>query len=88
MNLGDEPSAYEIWTKPDGWPAMSLAEVEAKLCGPGERFELETLFIRGVPTRVWKNAPHSLRHLADHARGHGERGSDLCNRRARPSPCS
>ena len=61
------------WTKPDGWPAMSLAEVEAVLCAPGARFEMETVDIRGVPTRVWKNAPPSLRVLADHARSHGQR---------------
>ncbi|MDA7787949.1 acyl--CoA ligase, partial [Sphingomonadaceae bacterium] len=37
-----------------------------------ETFEMETLDIRGVSTRTWKNAPPSLRALADHARGHGE----------------
>ncbi|UIP08243.1 AMP-binding protein [Erythrobacter sp. SDW2] len=52
---------------------MSLAEVEAVLCAPGARFEMETVEIRGVPTRVWKHAPASLRMLADHARGHGDR---------------
>ena len=61
------------WTRPDGWPAMSLAEVEAVLCAPGARFEMETVDIRGMPTRVWKNAPPSLRVLADHARSHGQR---------------
>jgi steroid-24-oyl-CoA synthetase len=73
LNLRDEPSAYGFWTKPDGWPAISLTDVEAKLCAPGERFEMETLEVRGIPTRVWKHAPHSLRQLVDHARGHGER---------------
>lgn len=43
------------------------------LCAPGQRFEMETVDIRRVPTRVWKNAPASLRHLANHARSHGER---------------
>ncbi|UAB79648.1 acyl--CoA ligase [Erythrobacter sp. SCSIO 43205] len=52
---------------------MSLEEIEAKLCKPGERFEIETTQIRGVPTKVWKNAPSSLRALADHARSHGDR---------------
>jgi acyl-CoA synthetase (AMP-forming)/AMP-acid ligase II len=61
------------WTKPADWPAMSLAEVEAVLCAPGARFEMETVAIRGVPTRVWKHAPASLRALADHARTHGDR---------------
>jgi len=52
---------------------MSLSDVEAILCAPGQRFEMETIDIRGVPTRVWKNAPASLRHLADHARTHADR---------------
>lgn len=61
------------WSKPDKWPAMTLPQVEQRLCAPGERFEIETVDIRGVATRVWKNAPASLRVLADHARGHGDR---------------
>ena len=61
------------WTAPAGWPASSLPEIEAALCAPGATFEMETHDIRGVPTRTWKNAPPSLRALADHARGHGER---------------
>ena len=61
------------WEPPVGWPARSLEEIEAELCGAGQPFEMETLDIRGIPTRTWKNAPPSLRALADHARGHGER---------------
>ena len=60
------------WKAPAGWPAMSLPQVEAKLCATGQTFEMETLDVRGIPTRTWKNAPRSLRALADHARGHGE----------------
>jgi long-chain acyl-CoA synthetase len=45
------------------WPVMSIAEAHAKLTAPGERFEIETLPIRGIPTRVWKNAPPTLRHV-------------------------
>ncbi|MGQ7830823.1 class I adenylate-forming enzyme family protein [Altererythrobacter sp. Z27] len=52
---------------------MSLDEIEATLCAPGQRFEMETVEIRGVPTRVWKHAPASLRVLAVHARSHGQR---------------
>lgn len=61
------------WTRPEGWPALSLDEIEAMLCAPGQRFEMENVDIRGVPTRVWKHAPENLRVLADHARSHGER---------------
>lgn len=61
------------WEPPIGWPTKSLAQIEEELCAAGQTFEMETLDIRGIPTRTWKNAPPSLRALADHARGHGER---------------
>lgn len=57
---------------PAGWPAMSLVEVRAKLCAPGMPFEMETVTIRGVPTRVWKNALPHLGALAALARQHGD----------------
>jgi long-chain acyl-CoA synthetase len=56
-----------------GWPRMTLAEVEARLTAPGARFEMDEIPIRGVPTRVWKNAPPSLPMLARFSRTHGER---------------
>lgn len=55
------------------WPAMGLAEVEAELCAPGQRFEMETVEIGGIPTRAWKNALPNLAALARHGRMHGER---------------
>ncbi|HYN45104.1 MAG TPA: class I adenylate-forming enzyme family protein, partial [Allosphingosinicella sp.] len=55
------------------WPHMSLAEVDARLTAPGARFEMEEAVIRGVPTRVWKNAPPSLPMLARFSRIHGDR---------------
>lgn len=55
------------------WPALSLAEVEARLTAPGAPFEMATLDIRGVPTRVWKNAPPTMLALLDVARGWGSR---------------
>ena len=58
---------------PPGWPRMSLAEVQAVLCAPGARFEMVEVEIRGVPTRVWKNAPPSLPMLARFSRLHGDR---------------
>ncbi len=73
MNKSVGDPVLPDWTKPDGWPAMSLQDIEAELCAPGQRFEMETIDIRGVTTRVWKNAPGSLRQLADHARTHGNR---------------
>ena len=55
------------------WPKMSLAETQAALTGPGAPFEMETVTIRGVPTRVWKNALPNLAELARAGRAHGER---------------
>ncbi|MBW4329386.1 AMP-binding protein [Stakelama sp. CBK3Z-3] len=52
---------------------MTLAEVDAALTAPGSKFEIETIDIRGVPTRVWKNAPPSLALLAQAARTFGQR---------------
>ena len=57
---------------PAGWPVRSLGEIEALLCAPGAPFEMEVLEIRGVPTRVWKNAPASLAALAAVGRSHGD----------------
>ena len=50
------------------WPAASLAEIEQRLCAPGQPLEVETVEIRGVPTRAWKNQPASLPVLARLAR--------------------
>ena len=43
------------------FPAISLAEADAALTRPGSPFEIEERTIRGVRTRVWKNAPPTLR---------------------------
>ena len=55
------------------WPAMSIAQAHALLTQPGSPFEMETLVIRGVETRVWKNAPPTLRSVAELGRAFGER---------------
>ena len=57
---------------PEGWPALSLGEVEAMLCAPGGRFEMETATINGVSTRVWKNAPANLVEVARLGATHGD----------------
>jgi long-chain acyl-CoA synthetase len=54
-------------TSPE-WPVMSIAEAHARLTAPGERFEIEVLSIRGIPTRTWKNAPPTLRHVFETSR--------------------
>ncbi|HEX3809251.1 MAG TPA: class I adenylate-forming enzyme family protein [Rhizomicrobium sp.] len=55
------------------WPAMSIAEAHAKLTAPGAKFEMDEILIRGVKTRVWKNAPPTLRELFEQGRGYGDR---------------
>ena len=57
---------------PAQWPLRSMPEIEALLCAPGAPFEMDTENVRGVPTRVWKNAPVSLAALAAVGRSHGE----------------
>ena len=56
---------------PKNWPVMSIAQAHAMLTAPGTKFEMETIDIRGVSTRVWKNAPPTLRFLIEASRGHG-----------------
>src|ERR1700679_2446507 len=55
------------------WPAMSIAQAHAMLTSPGSPFEMEELDIRGVRTRVWKNAPASLRDVLLLAKTHGDK---------------
>ena len=52
---------------------MSLDEANGVLTGPGQMFEMEEVSIRGVPTRVWKHAPGSMRDVLELSRGHGEK---------------
>jgi long-chain acyl-CoA synthetase len=55
------------------WPRHSLADIHAMLTAPGAKFEMDVAEIRGVETRVWKNAPPNLRILAQLVRMYGER---------------
>ncbi len=50
----------------------SIAEVQAALTAPGEPFEIIDTTIRGIPTRVWKNAPTSLGAILAQSRGYGD----------------
>ena len=61
------------WTPPAGWPAMTRDAVKAALCAPGAPFEMETVTVEGIPTRVWKNAVPTLSVLAENTRQFGER---------------
>jgi long-chain acyl-CoA synthetase len=51
---------------------QSLSEVKAGLTAPGQLFEMDEVEIRGVRTRVWKNALPSLRSLLEVTRLHGD----------------
>jgi long-chain acyl-CoA synthetase len=55
------------------WPAMSIAQAHALLTAPGAMFEMEQVDIAGIETRVWKNAPPSLRSIIEIGRAHGEK---------------
>ncbi len=55
------------------WPALSLAEVNARLTAPGSPFAVTEIAIRGVPTRIWANAPLTLRDIFVTGRAHGEK---------------
>ncbi|MEO5641316.1 MAG: class I adenylate-forming enzyme family protein [Sphingomicrobium sp.] len=56
-----------------GWPALSIASAHAALTAPGAPFEMALVDIRGVPTRVWKNAPPTIPALIEQSRAHGTR---------------
>jgi long-chain acyl-CoA synthetase len=45
------------------WPVMTIKQAHDLLTAPGSRFEMEEKVIRGIPTRVWKNAPPTLRDM-------------------------
>jgi steroid-24-oyl-CoA synthetase len=53
--------------------SSAMTELERSLTGPGGPFEIVEVEIRGVPTRVWKTAPNSLRDIWDASRAHAER---------------
>ena len=52
---------------------MSMEEANRTLTASGQMFEMEEVEIRGVTTRVWKNAPAGLRAILELSRGHGEK---------------
>ncbi len=52
---------------------MSLAQAHAKITAPGARFEVAEVEIRGVKTKIWKNAPPTLRDVLLACRQYHER---------------
>ena len=55
------------------WPAMSIAQAHQMLTAPGSPLEMDEVVIRGIPTRIWKNAPPTLRDLLVIGRAHGDK---------------
>lgn len=56
-----------------GWPALPFAEATARLTAPGQPFATTETVIRGVPTRIWANAPPTLRDVLTAGRAHGQK---------------
>jgi long-chain acyl-CoA synthetase len=52
--------------------APTIAAVHAALTAPGAPFEMEEAVIRGVPLRLWKQAPPTLRDVLLRSRDHGD----------------
>ncbi len=55
------------------WPAATIEETRATLSAPGMPFEMETVEVRGIPTRVYKQAVPHLRAIFDMTTQWGER---------------
>ena len=51
---------------------LSYDEAISVITAPGERFELAEVEVRGVPTKVFKHAPPTLREVFAAARARGE----------------
>ncbi len=58
---------------PQDWPAIPFRDAEAELTRAGSPYAVETIAIRGVPTRIWAHAPPTLRHVFLTARSFGDR---------------
>jgi long-chain acyl-CoA synthetase len=52
---------------------MIRVEAEAQLSAPGAPFEMDTVEIRGVPTKVWKHTPDTLSTILLASRAYGDR---------------
>ncbi len=52
---------------------MTIEEAHRILAAPGSRFEVEEIDVRGIRTRVWKNAPPTLRDMVTNGRAFAAR---------------
>ena len=60
-------------TRPPTWPAVSLATAATVLTAPGMPHEMDEIPINGVPTRIWKNGPQTLRAIFEQGLAYGDR---------------
>jgi len=67
MHDPDSPAAEDVPA-----PPPTREEATATLTAPGQTFEMEEQVIRGIPTRVWKQAPPSLRSVLELSSLHGD----------------
>ena len=68
LALGSLPHRAEREHRDGNVTGLSIAEAVAALTAKGAPFEMEEKTIRGMPTRVWKNAPPSLRAVFEASR--------------------
>lgn len=54
-------------------PVISMEDAHERLTAPGAPFEMAEMEIRGVPMRVWKHAPATLRDIFASTRAHGDK---------------
>ena len=53
-------------------PAATWEQALATLTAPGAAFEMTDGTVRGVPVKLFRNAPPSLREFVESARGKGD----------------
>ena len=60
-------------SNPGSWPAVSIAEANARLTAPGSPFETVTRPVRGQLLRTWANGPQTMLDILARVREHGAR---------------
>jgi long-chain acyl-CoA synthetase len=70
---GPEPPWPDYGSKYASRPmTLSIAEATAQVTAPGQPFEVVVEEVDGVPTKVWKNCPPSLRSILELSQVHGD----------------
>jgi steroid-24-oyl-CoA synthetase len=55
----------------NGGKVPSHAEIAERLCAPGQFFEIETVEVPGIATRVWRHAPRCLPDVLEQGKSNG-----------------